>query len=58
MNKILERDYDTVAPEVQLLASLGTFHTIAFIIPANLENYEWCLIAALILIACQSIRNF
>ena len=27
------------------MGRLGTFHTMAFIIPANPEKFEWCLIA-------------
>ena len=40
------------------MARLGTFHTMAFIIPVNLEKFEWCLIAVPSLMADQSIKNF
>ena len=34
---------------------LETFHIVAFIIPVNLENSEWCLLAVMSLMAYQSI---
>ena len=45
-----------VASEIQPYGK--TLHTMAFIIPANLEKFEWCLIAVLSLMADQSTKNF
>ena len=40
------------------MARLGTFHTMAFIIPVNLEKFNWWLIAEPSLMADQSIKDF